>query len=252
MDAKELGKSNGQDGAAAYVAYKGKVYDASSSKLWKGGLHMGSHRAGKDLTDFIPLAPHTAAVLDGLTVVGELAPAPDDVAAGGIAADGVSADGVSADGVSTQDGAIDPGQKLRDFYRKYHPHPVLLHYPVGVFAFAALMQALFILTKDAAFERSAFYALAFALVTTFPTILSGLFSWHVNYEDTFTPIFTAKILSSAALVLTGGACVVIRFLHPEVSGAGGAMTVLYDALVFLNVPVIGIAAYNGGKITWPS
>ena len=81
MDKEELGKYNGEDGAAAYVAYKGKVYDASASKLWKGGLHMGSHRAGKDLTDFIPLAPHTDGVLDRLTVVDRLASADGGAAA---------------------------------------------------------------------------------------------------------------------------------------------------------------------------
>jgi predicted heme/steroid binding protein/uncharacterized membrane protein len=287
MDKEELGRANGEGGAAAYVAYKGKVYDASSSKLWKGGLHMGSHRAGMDLTDFISLAPHTDSVLDRLAVVGRLAGADGGAALGGNAADGNAADGIAADGnaagssaadgiangriaaggsanggsavdgvspadISSDDLDSDPRQRLREFYRKYHPHPVLLHYPVGAFAFAALMQALFILTRDASFELSAFYSLVFGFVTTFPTIFSGLFSWHVNYEDTFTPIFTAKIISSAVLVLTGGVCVVVRFLHPDVSGAGGAMTALYDALVFLNVPVIGIAAYNGGKITWPS
>jgi predicted heme/steroid binding protein len=231
MDNEELGRFNGEDGAPAYVAYKGKVYDASASKLWRGGLHMGSHRAGHDLTDYISLAPHSDSVLAGLAVVGELSARADDGAGGDIS---------------------DPKQKLRDLYRKYHPHPVLLHYPVGAFAFAALMQALFILTKDASLERSAFYALIFALVTTIPTILSGFLSRHVNYEDALTPIFKAKIYSSAALVLTASACAAIRFLHPDVSVSGGALTVLYDALMFLNVPVIGVAAYNGGKITWPS
>jgi predicted heme/steroid binding protein len=58
MTAEELGAYDGQEGRPAYFAYRGKVYDASNSKLWKNGSHMVRHAAGVDLTTALPQAPH--------------------------------------------------------------------------------------------------------------------------------------------------------------------------------------------------
>jgi predicted heme/steroid binding protein len=37
---QELARFNGDDEESIYIAHKGKVYDVSESKLWKGGMHM--------------------------------------------------------------------------------------------------------------------------------------------------------------------------------------------------------------------
>ncbi|WP_367187989.1 cytochrome b5 domain-containing protein, partial [Sulfuricurvum sp. RIFOXYD12_FULL_44_77] len=34
---EELRQYNGKDGMPAYIAYKGQVYDVTSSKFWKEG-----------------------------------------------------------------------------------------------------------------------------------------------------------------------------------------------------------------------
>lgn len=49
---------DGKDLRAAYVAYKGIVYDVTKSKLWKDGAHLKKHLAGHDLTDALKTAPH--------------------------------------------------------------------------------------------------------------------------------------------------------------------------------------------------
>lgn len=58
MTAEELAAFTGKDGSPAWFAYNGKVYDASASKLWRGGIHLGKHQAGFDLTKALALAPH--------------------------------------------------------------------------------------------------------------------------------------------------------------------------------------------------
>ncbi len=60
---------DGKGETPAFIALKGKVYDVSSLKLWKNGLHM-KHLAGKDLTDAIAKAPHGEEKLASLNVVG--------------------------------------------------------------------------------------------------------------------------------------------------------------------------------------
>jgi len=48
---EDLQHFDGKENPPAYVAYKGKVYNVSSSKLWKDGTHLRKHQAGNDLTD---------------------------------------------------------------------------------------------------------------------------------------------------------------------------------------------------------
>ena len=50
---EELSRFNGEDGKPVYIAFEGKVYDASGSNLWKTGLHMRRHQAGTDLSEAI-------------------------------------------------------------------------------------------------------------------------------------------------------------------------------------------------------
>ena len=64
FDADELAGFNGENGNPTYVAYDGKVYDVSESKLWRKGQHMNRHRSGDDLTSDMQAAPHDFKVLE--------------------------------------------------------------------------------------------------------------------------------------------------------------------------------------------
>lgn len=69
---EELAQYNGNNGAPAYVAYKGKVYDVLGSFLWRRGRHQVLHNAGQDLTDSIEQAPHGVEMLERFPMVGTL------------------------------------------------------------------------------------------------------------------------------------------------------------------------------------
>jgi predicted heme/steroid binding protein len=69
---KELARYNGKNGTPAYIAYNGKLYDVSSSFLWRNGNHQVLHNAGVDLTDSLEQAPHGADLLEKFPVVGTL------------------------------------------------------------------------------------------------------------------------------------------------------------------------------------
>ncbi|MGL4632092.1 MAG: cytochrome b5 domain-containing protein [Leadbetterella sp.] len=73
---KKISKSslslrNGVDKEDIWVAYKGVVYDVTSSRLWKKGMHY-EHLAGQDLTEELKDAPHTESVFEKFPVVGNL------------------------------------------------------------------------------------------------------------------------------------------------------------------------------------
>lgn len=69
---EDLTAFDGKDGRPAYFAFEGKVYDATQSKLWKQGVHMGRHQAGNDLTEALKLAPHGLEKVTAMTAVGEV------------------------------------------------------------------------------------------------------------------------------------------------------------------------------------
>ena len=68
----ELAEHNGKNGALAFIACDGKIFDVSGSLLWKKGYHQVTHAAGLDLTDHLLLAPHGIEFLERFPVVGIL------------------------------------------------------------------------------------------------------------------------------------------------------------------------------------
>ncbi|MEY3983238.1 MAG: hypothetical protein RL160_795 [Bacteroidota bacterium] len=65
----QLALRNGQDRPEIWVAFQGKIYDVSNSRLWRRGMHY-EHWAGQDLTMELKDAPHTEAVFERFHVVG--------------------------------------------------------------------------------------------------------------------------------------------------------------------------------------
>jgi predicted heme/steroid binding protein len=69
---EELAEFDGKDGARAYVAVQGVIYDVTDLPRWKGGTHNG-YDAGQDLTDIIiNKSPHGLSTLERATKVGVL------------------------------------------------------------------------------------------------------------------------------------------------------------------------------------
>lgn len=68
----ELEEYDGKDGAKAYIAVDGVVYDVTDVEPWAGGEH-NDYEAGKDLTEEIKTkSPHGVSKLEGIPTVGKL------------------------------------------------------------------------------------------------------------------------------------------------------------------------------------
>ncbi len=70
---QQLALRNGQDKPEIWVAFEGKIYDVSLSRLWRNGKHY-EHWAGQDLTEELKDAPHTRSVFEKFDVIGFLNP----------------------------------------------------------------------------------------------------------------------------------------------------------------------------------
>lgn len=68
----QLALRNGQDMEQIWVAFRGKIYDLTNSKMWRNGKHY-EHWAGQDLTPELDDAPHGEQVFDKFEVIGLLA-----------------------------------------------------------------------------------------------------------------------------------------------------------------------------------
>ncbi len=70
---EELSAYDGLDGADAYIAVDGYVYDVTNSRQWTDGEHQGRVQAGQDLTDVLDEeSTHGREMLDRVPKIGYL------------------------------------------------------------------------------------------------------------------------------------------------------------------------------------
>lgn len=223
----ELQRADGKDGRPALVAVDGKVYDVSSSELWKGDVHVNSHRAGEDLSLALKAAPHGANVLRNLELVGTVAEKRREPA------------------VARRPWAV---EKLLGL----HLHPISVHFPIALSIVAAAFMGLFLVVRYRPFELFTLYCVIAAALATPVVIACGLLSWYYNYSAIWTRIFRIKINLSCVLVaLQIGALVVRLGVVGEPSLRSPGYWV-YSVLVMAMAPTVVSLGYFGGKVTFPS
>lgn len=176
----ELSQYDGKDGKPVYIAYKGKVYDASNSRLWKTGKHAASHVAGTDLTEALAKAPHTEAVLSRLPILGDLA---------------------------KKEAA---GLKFLRNIDRLHPHATLVHLSIAYSAAAPAAFLAWMLSGRQLFDQITVYLLALGIITIPLSFLTGLISWIVNYETKPTMDFNRKFAFGALLLLFTTSTFILR------------------------------------------
>jgi predicted heme/steroid binding protein/uncharacterized membrane protein len=229
---EELSASNGQEDRPAFVAYEGRVYDVSQSRLWRQGVHVRRHHAGNDLTADFAAAPHDESVFERVPFVGTLpvaeAAEPDE-----------------------ESGLVARLQALLDLYFDLHPHPVAVHFPVALGIVAAVFVALYLLTNNFAFELTGYYVLWGALIMAPVAMLTGAVSWGFNYGLSMDTRFSGKISLSILLVIVEAFAVGLRTANPNALVEREPLGWVY--LLSMGVIVVLVAALGwiGAKITFP-
>jgi len=230
IDLEELEQSDGKDGKPIYVAYRGKVYDVSGSKLWKTGRHMNRHQAGRDLTTDIQAAPHSPDVLERYPQVGVLG---------------------KGEAVEREIPALLSRLLTRVPMLRRHPHPMTIHFPI-VFTFAALaFNILYLATGLKAFETTALHCLGAAILFTPVAMLTGFYTWWLNYQSRFIrPVVIKQVLS---LILLPGeaAAFVWRLLDPGILDTLGLGSAIYFLLLVALFGVVTVIGWFGANLTFP-
>ncbi len=227
---KEFAQFNGQDGKPVYIAQGGKVIDVTASKLWKGGLHMKRHHAGKDLTTDIQAAPHSLEVLDRYPQVGLLRQGM----------------------VSERKLPASLSWLLSHFpMLRRHPHPMVIHFPIVFMIATTGFTILYALTGYKGFDTTAFHCLGGGLLFTPIAILTGFYTWWLNYlAKPNRPVNIKKRLSFALLAIQ----IVLfawRVLDPGILSAVDFRSAIFVALVLSLSGVVMVIGWFGAMLTFP-
>lgn len=234
FDLETLSTFSGENAQPVYIAYKSKVIDVSESKMWKAGLHMKRHTAGHDLTADIEAAPHGLEVLDRYPQVG-------------ILRESVKAD-ESLPGFLP--GFVEITLDRFPFLRR-HPHPMLVHFPIVFMISPAFFIILYFITRIKSFETTAFQCMAAGILFSIPAIITGFFTWWVNYQAKPMRPIKIKIFFSILLIAVSAAAFIWRVLFPDVSAPFGEESIAYFILVFSLFPIVTVISWYGAFLTFP-
>jgi predicted heme/steroid binding protein/uncharacterized membrane protein len=230
FEIEALSDYDGKDGKPVYIVHQGRVFDVSGSKLWKGGLHMKRHHAGTDLTTDFGGAPHGIEVFERYPQVGV----------------------VKKQEISEQALPAVLSRLLQRFpLLRRHPHPMTVHFPIVFMLSATLFNLLYLITGVASFEVTALHCLGAGVLFLPMVILTGLYTWWLNYmAKPITPV-KIKIIVSLILLVTSVIAFVWRLQSPEVLHSFSGLNLLYFLLIVALAPLVITIGWFGANLTFP-
>jgi predicted heme/steroid binding protein/uncharacterized membrane protein len=230
FDSEELAKFNGENGNPIYIAHQGKVYDLSESKRWKGGLHMKRHHAGADLSTDINAAPHGPEVLERFPQVGVLK--------------------------LQKESEVELPAVLSWLLARYpmlrrHPHPMTVHFPIVFMFSTTVFNLLYLFTGIKSFELTALHSLGAGIFFTIITILTGLYTWWLNYLSRPVKAVLIKKRLSPVMLILAIIAFIWRLSVPDVLEHISGVGFIYLLLVLSFLPMVTVIGWFGAQLTFP-
>lgn len=191
---------------------------------------MKRHHAGKDLTTDIQAAPHKLDVLDRYPQVGVL----------------------KTEAVSDRKLPASLTWLLSRFpIIRRHPHPMVIHFPIVFMIATAGFTVLYLLTGYKGFDTTAFHCLGGGLLLTPVAIITGFYTWWLNYmAKPNRPVNIKKRLSFFlfAVQITAFA---LRIIVPDILTCFGFVTVIYVFLILSLAGIVTVIGWFGAMLTFP-
>jgi uncharacterized membrane protein len=132
-----------------------------------------------------------------------------------------------------------------------HPHPMTVHFPIVFFLAAAFFIFLDLITGNSSFETTALHCLAGGLLFMPVAMLTGLFTWWLNYLAKPMKAVVIKFLLSC-IVLFFALCVFTwRLADPLIMETFSMARVVYVTAIFAFVPLISVIGWLGAGLTFP-
>jgi predicted heme/steroid binding protein/uncharacterized membrane protein len=230
FDLEALSDFDGKNGKPVYIAHGGKVYDVSQSGLWEGGLHMNRHHAARDLSSEFPAAPHDEEVFERYPQVGVLAK------------------------------KTEPQRSMPAFvsslvdrfpFLERHPHPMTVHFPIVFLLSVAFFNILYLFTGIVSLETTAFHCLIGGILFLPVGIVTGFFTWWLNYLAKPMKPVVWKIVLSGVLVVLGAGVLFWRIADPGILNNCGPARIVYLLITLSFAPLVSLIGYLGAGLTFP-
>jgi predicted heme/steroid binding protein/uncharacterized membrane protein len=225
-----LREFDGSEGKPAYLVFEGRVIDVSASQLWPHGRHMATHRAGGDLTLEIDAAPHGPEKLERFPQVGILKAAEPA-------------------------GKATPEFLSRLFHYipllRRHPHPMVVHFPIVLMMATTGFNLLYLLTGEQSFETTAWHCLWGGVLFTPVAIITGLFTWWLNYDTAWLRQVKIKLTLSPLLLAVALAALTWRSFTPDILIFWRPASLIYLGLILALTPLVGAIGWYGGTLSFP-
>lgn len=230
IDPDELRKCDGKNGHPVCIAHRGNVFDVTGSAKWKGGVHMMRHHAGEDLTAEIAAAPHGTEVLERFPQVGVMK------------------------------GDQGPGRPMPVMLSRLitrfpmlhrHPHPMTVHFPIVFMFSAAIFTLLHLWTGIESLESTALHCLGAGILFTPVGMITGYFTWWLNYKARPIRPVVIKQRLSWLLLAVGAAAFLWRLAVPDILAPLGPAGAVYLLLIVSLIPLVSIIGWFGASLTFP-
>jgi len=224
--AEELSSFNGKEGNPVYIAFEGRVYEVTKSRLWLKGLHMNRHPAGRDLSAEISAAPHGTEVFERYPQIGTIKKGPPEE-------------------------LKHLPLVLQNFLQRFpmarrHPHPMVVHFPIALLMASSLFVLLSLIFGNLSFETASFYLFILGAISSPFAMATGLLTWWINYRLNLNYFVKRKIQLSILLLIFEVILISWRISQP------GASHPIYFVMMILLTPIVALLGYYGGQLTFPT
>jgi uncharacterized membrane protein len=132
-----------------------------------------------------------------------------------------------------------------------HPHPMFVHFPIALSILPALFMILYLVTGVRSFEITAFHCLGAAIIFIPVGIVTGFFTWWLNYQAKPMKAVRIKIFFSLLLLVLAAIIFFWRYFSPDLILSLSGFGFIYLLLVLFLIPVVSIVGWYGAKLTFP-
>ena len=132
-----------------------------------------------------------------------------------------------------------------------HPHPMTVHFPIVFFLSVVLFNILYLLYGADSFKSTALHCLIAGLLSLPVAILTGLFTWWLNYLARPVRAVTLKIILSCILLIAATGALLLRIFEPDILDTKGIARIIYSILVLSFVPLVSGIGSLGATLTFP-